>query len=111
MALFFDKDWFDARLKAVHLTRRDLAAALGLSETQVDEVWKDQRELSAREVAVLSGLLNAPTNEIANHAGVSTPVPKEATDVGREIHALKKRLDHVERMLSDVVAALKKNAP
>src|SRR5690242_5196814 len=47
MALFFDTEWFDARLAAAHLSRADVARALGLSQGEVDEVWKDQRELSA----------------------------------------------------------------
>ena len=57
MALFFDQDWFNARLAERGLTRTVLAAAAGISEADLVLVWKDQRELSAREVAdiVLAG--------------------------------------------------------
>ena len=41
MALFFDKEWFDAKLESAHLSRADLARALGLTDTQVAEIWKD----------------------------------------------------------------------
>jgi transcriptional regulator with XRE-family HTH domain len=75
MALFFDQAWFNARLAALGLGPAHVAAALGLTPDQVAEIWKDQRELKAREVAVLAALLGAPAAEIANRAGVSTPVP------------------------------------
>ena len=102
MALFFDTQWFDARLAAAHLARGDVARALGLSDGEIAEVWKDQRELSARDVATLAALLAATPQEIAHHAGISTPVPKaqiSPTDlsarlerVEAELAALKKRL-------------------
>ena len=102
MALFFDTQWFDARLAAAHLARGDVARALGLSDGEIAEVWKDQRELSARDVAMLAALLAATPQEIAHHAGISTPVPKaqiSLTDlsarlerVEAELAALKKRL-------------------
>ncbi|MBA1403606.1 DNA-binding protein, partial [Klebsiella pneumoniae] len=58
MALFFDSQWFDARLAAVGLDRGAVAAALGLNAGQIAEVWKDQRELSAHDVRLLSMLLS-----------------------------------------------------
>ena len=76
MALFFDTQWFDARLAASHLSRGDVARALGISDSEIAEVWKDQRELSARDVATLAALLAVTPQEIAKYAGVSTPVPK-----------------------------------
>jgi hypothetical protein len=75
MALFFDQAWFNARLATVNLDQGHVAAALGLTPEQVADVWKDQRELRAREVAVLAALLGAAPAEIASRAGVSTPVP------------------------------------
>lgn len=102
MALFFDGEWFDARLSAVHLTRADLARALGLGETEIGEIWKDQRELSARDVALIAALLNASAQDVAKHAGVSTPVPRS------DAHSdLAKRLERVERELEEIKALLK----
>jgi transcriptional regulator with XRE-family HTH domain len=71
MALFFDRDWFDAALARSHLARADLARALGLSDAEIAEVWKDQRELSAGQVATMAALLAVSAEEIARHAGVS----------------------------------------
>jgi transcriptional regulator with XRE-family HTH domain len=108
MALFFDSDWFESRLASVHLSRADLARALGVSEAGVAEIWKDQRELSARDVAIIASLLGTSAGEVATHAGISTPVPRtaDAHDVGRSIAALAERLDRVERLLIEVKALL-----
>jgi len=106
MALFFDSDWFDDRLAAVHLSRADLARALGVSEAGIAEIWKDQRELSVRDVSVIAALLGASAEDIATHAGISTPVPRpgDAADIGRA--DLAERLDRVERMLIEIKALL-----
>lgn len=114
MALFFDTVWFDARLQAVHLSRADLAAALGLTPEQVGEIWKDQRELSARDVAVLAGLLGVSPGDVAHRAGISTPVPaleKSATQPVTQdaaIRALSERLERVEQTLRELMATLGK---
>jgi transcriptional regulator with XRE-family HTH domain len=100
MALFFDSQWFDARLSAAGLQRADLAAALGLDAAQIAEVWKDQRELSAGDVRIMAALLAAPPAEIASRAGVSTPVPKDAAPDG--MAELGDRLARVERALAEI---------
>lgn len=102
MALFFDQAWFDARMSALALTRAPVAAALGFTEEELAEVWKDQRELRAAQVTILAGLLGVTPEEVASRAGVSTPVPKAeptlselATRLARleaEVVALKARL-------------------
>ncbi|HJW42009.1 MAG TPA: helix-turn-helix transcriptional regulator [Rhizomicrobium sp.] len=103
MALFFDSAWFDARLEAAGLTRATIAAALGLTEMQIAELWKDQRELTADNVRLLSALLGATPAEIADRAGVSTPVPKEASG---DLHELRERLTRVERALDELKALI-----
>ncbi|MEJ0042947.1 MAG: helix-turn-helix domain-containing protein [Rhizomicrobium sp.] len=102
MALFFDSAWFDARLAAAGLTRATVAAALGLTEEQIAELWKDQRELSAKDVRVLSALLAVPVAEIADRAGISTPVPKEAPADGAALRELGERLARVEDALAEI---------
>jgi transcriptional regulator with XRE-family HTH domain len=104
MALFFDSDWFDARLEALGLRRADIATALGLSAEQISELWKDQRELSAGNVRTLSALLGATAAEIADRAGVSTPIPKDAPD--DELRNIVERLDRMERTLGEIKAML-----
>jgi transcriptional regulator with XRE-family HTH domain len=99
MALFFDSQWFDERLAAAGLTRARLAQVLSLSEQQIAELWKDQRELSAREVATIASLLGATAQDVAHHAGVSTPVPQTGS-----LAEIAERLARVERMLGELKA-------
>lgn len=75
MALFFDRQWFEAKLAERALSQRVVAAAVGMSEADLVLVFKDQRELSAEEVGIFADLLGVPPTQIAHHAGVSTPVP------------------------------------
>ena len=96
MSLFFDAAWFDARLGERGLSRDVLAAAAGLSAADLALAFKDQREISAREVAVFSELLGVEAAEVARHAGVSTPTPGETVDAMARIAALERRLAALE---------------
>lgn len=107
MALFFDQHWFDQKLENVGRTHEDVAALLRLSPMQVAEIWKDQRELLPHEVGALAKFLSATPAEVADHAGVSTPVPSEdaATDLSLLLDRLEEmngRLARVERALVDL---------
>ncbi|MBX3495492.1 MAG: helix-turn-helix transcriptional regulator [Parvibaculum sp.] len=106
MALFFDQQWFDDRLQATGLTRDDVAAALGLSRPEVDEIWKDQREVTPNQVAMLARLLGAPAAEIVNRAGVATPSPSQppAGDaaLASRLADIDARLTRIERAIADL---------
>lgn len=106
MALFFDQEWFDAKLKQAGRTRDDVAAALRLARAQVDEIWKDQRELAPQEVGILAELLGETPAAIANNAGVSTPVPiaPKAGDaaVAARLAEMDERLKRIERAIADL---------
>ncbi len=108
MALFFDKDWFDAALARSHMQRDDLARALGLSDVEIAELWKDQRELSAAEVSTIAALLAVSPEDIAHHAGVSTPVPR--ADAGDALARLEARLARVETLLEDIKILLEQRS-
>lgn len=108
MSLFFDSAWFDARLKATGLSRADLAAAMGLTQQQIDEMWKDQRELKASDVRILAVLLGVPPSEVAERAGISTPIPKEMSPASADVID---RLERIEKILEEIraeIRALKK---
>ena len=103
MALFFDAGWFDAKLDAAHLSRADLARALGLSDSEIAEMWKDQRELSARHVAVIAALLSANAKDVAEHAGISTPVPAAApSDIDARLMRIERSLEELKAMLREL---------
>ncbi len=98
MALFFDAEWFDARLAERGLSRRVLAAAAGMSEAELALAYKDQRELSAEEVGVFAEVLGVPPAEVARQAGVSTPAPGGGLD--QRIAVLERRVAVLEAELA-----------
>ena len=98
MALFFDAEWFDARLAERGLSRQVMAAAAGMAEPDLALVFKDQRELSVREVAAFAELLGAGAAEIASRAGVSTPVPGQ--EAAARIDALERRVAALEAQVA-----------
>lgn len=96
MALFFDSSWFDAKLAERGLSRSVMAAVAGMSGDALELAFKDQRELSAAEVAAFAELLGANPAEVASRAGVSTPSPGAPTDAERRIAALERRVVALE---------------
>jgi transcriptional regulator with XRE-family HTH domain len=103
MALFFDAEWFDARLAERGLNRRILAAAAGMSEAELTLVYKDQRELSVDEVATFAEVLGTPAAEVARQAGVSTPVPGAGAE--QRIIALERRVAALEAEIARLKGA------
>jgi len=99
MALFFDAEWFDARLAERGLSRGVMAAAAGMSAEELALVFKDQRELSAGEVAAFAELLGVGADEVVSRAGVSTPTPGQAGSDAR-FAALERRVAALEAELA-----------
>ncbi|MEM6627678.1 MAG: hypothetical protein AAF719_13345 [Pseudomonadota bacterium] len=131
MALFFDQEWFDARLSAVGLTREALALAAGMTPDEMDLIYKDQREVEDEEVAAFANLLAADHREVADRCGVATPdwgepitasngghrlsgglSPVAATPVlslNREaLTGLHERIDRIEQLLERVLTKLER---
>jgi hypothetical protein len=109
MTLFFDTAWFDAKLQTRGATREALADHLGITLVELGELWKDQRELKSHEVLAVANFLGETPQEVADHAGVSTPVPKvPANDVemAAKLEEINGRLIKLERMMVEVKALL-----
>jgi transcriptional regulator with XRE-family HTH domain len=105
MALFFDTRWFDSRLLAMGLSHADVSAALGVTGEQLSEIWKDQRELSVKDVRLLAALLGTDVKEISERAGIATPMPRAAADLGeiaQKLEALTERFERLERSVEDI---------
>jgi transcriptional regulator with XRE-family HTH domain len=96
MALFFDAPWFDEKLSERGLSRAVLASVAGVSEDQLALVFKDQRELSAGQVAAFAELLGVSAAEVANRAGISTPTPGTGPSADRRIVELERRVAALE---------------
>jgi len=97
MALFFDAEWFDARLAERGLGRAVLAAVAGISEADLALVYKDQREVSATEIAAFAEILGVTPTEAALRAGVSTRAPGD--DPLSRIAALEARVADLEAVI------------
>lgn len=123
MGIFFDQDWFDARLKAAGLTRGSMAQAAGMTMDEVEMVFSDRRELEAGEVRAIARVLSVDPREIASRSGLAdlqeevlsmTPrFDRSASPAGagyqvtREVIAgIHERMDRLERMLEMVLAKL-----
>jgi transcriptional regulator with XRE-family HTH domain len=100
MALFFDAPWFDGKLAERGLSRTALAAVAGLGEAELALVFKDQRELSAGQVAAFAELLGVTPAEVANRAGIATPVPASTPDLSARLTALERRVAALETELA-----------
>lgn len=105
MALFFDSKWFDSRMAAMGLSHNDVASALGLTREELNEMWKDQRELSVKDVRLFAALLGTDVKEISERAGIATPVPRASGDLGeisQKLDVLLERVNRLERGFEDI---------
>jgi transcriptional regulator with XRE-family HTH domain len=93
---------------ALGLSRDDLATALGLTQTEIAEMWKDQRELRPSDVRIIAALLGTSPAEIAEHAGISTPLPK---DDGQSMREVVQRLDRLEETVAELKALILSREP
>ncbi len=106
MALFFDSRWFDDHLATVGQNRDALAAHLGLSRTEIDMAFKDQRELTGKEVTALAAFIGQPVAEVVNRAGIATPQPGTTTPAPDRIERLEQRIHTLEKQVADLTQQL-----
>ncbi|MCF4164333.1 hypothetical protein L2U69_01565 [Zavarzinia compransoris] len=114
MALFFDANWFDQRLRLLGLGRASIAATLGIADDEVEALFKDQRELKPTEVVTLAALLAVPVAELAQRAGAGTVAPETAPEgpfearleaVEQAMQRLEERMSRVESLLARATEA------
>lgn len=114
MALFFDQKWFNAQLGAAGLSHDELAKALGLTRDELNEMWKDQREILEREIGTMALLLGASEDEVRKRGGIqgspdaraalrakrsaadSAPDPGSQSDVASRLADIEARLAALE---------------
>ena len=103
MALFFDQLWYDARLAERGLTRAVLAAVAGMTGEELALAYKDQRELTAPQIAAFAELLGVPLAEAARRAGVgahAAALPMESLSLDQRVAALEARVAALEAELA-----------
>jgi transcriptional regulator with XRE-family HTH domain len=108
MSLFFDADWFDARLTARGLDRAALAVAAGLERTDLHAVFTNERAPTAEELSAFATVLGADLVEVTLRSGVATRDADPAGDAGDRIESIEARLDAIDNWLKEFEAATKK---
>ena len=103
MALFFDRDWYEARLAERGLSRSVLAAVAHMDEASLELAFKDQRELSWSELTAFAELLGVTTAEAALYAGVRPP-PDPVDAQAKRIATLEARVAALEARLGKLEA-------
>ncbi len=120
MALFFDYEWFDDRLKSLGLGRDSLARNSGMTVDEIDMIFDDRRAISVSEIHSFADTLSVNPEIIAKYCGVSDlaletriqeiaggPENSVETGVSREmIMGLHERIDRVEQLLEMVLTKL-----
>jgi hypothetical protein len=101
MSLFFDADWFDARLAALRLDRGDLASAAGLERSELHRVFTNERAATAAELDAFAKLLAVDIVEVTLRSGVAAREPEPAEDPGARIESIEARLDAIDHWLDE----------
>ncbi|CAN5551275.1 hypothetical protein BH10PSE4_BH10PSE4_19140 [soil metagenome] len=99
MALFFDQAWYDARLAERGLARAVLAAVAGMSSDELALAYKDQRELTAGQIAAFAEVLGVPLAEAARRAGVGAHAmapPAASLSLEHKVASLEQRVAALE---------------
>jgi hypothetical protein len=100
LSLFFDADWFDARLAEKGLDRGALAASAGLNRETLHQIVINERQAAPAELAAFAELLGVDMIEISLRSGISTrPAPSAETDAAARLDDLDARLDRIDRWL------------
>ncbi|MBI3437759.1 MAG: helix-turn-helix transcriptional regulator [Proteobacteria bacterium] len=110
MSLFFDADWFDARLAERWLDRAALAACAGIDTSQLEQLFTNQRAPTAHELEAFAKLLSKDLVEVTLRAGVATRAEQQGETSSARIEDIEARLDAVDAWLQEFEAAARKRA-
>ena len=106
MSLFFDADWFDARLAERGLDRAALAIAAGLERGDLHAVFTNERVATASELSAFATCLGTDLVEVTLKSGVA-----ERTDPGADtadrIESIEARLKAIDDWLAEFESAKK----
>lgn len=108
MSLFFDADWFDARLSTRGLDRNDLAACAKLERTDLHRLFTNERPATAEEIAAFAALLEADVVEINVRCGVMNAQRETPSDPAGRIEDIEARLNEIDRWLAELEAGKKR---
>ena len=110
MSLFFDADWFDARLAERWLDRNALAACARIDASELERLFTNERAPNAQELQAFATLLSADLVEITLRAGVAVRPAAGDGGASTRIEDIEARLDAVDAWLEEFEAASRKRA-
>ncbi|MBL8537803.1 MAG: hypothetical protein JNM59_10415 [Hyphomonadaceae bacterium] len=108
MSLFFDADWFDARLAARGLDRGALAAAAGLQRGELHRVFVNERAATPEELGAFATVLGADIVEVTLRSGIAARADGGAEDSAARIESIEARLDAIDSWIEEFERARKR---
>lgn len=102
MSLFFDADWFDAKLAARGLDRGALAEAAGLERSELHLLFTNERAASAAELNAFAELLEAKLVEVTLRAGIAARAADEDAGADDRLASIEQRLDAIDDWLAEL---------
>jgi hypothetical protein len=106
MSLFFDADWFDARLAERGLDRAALAIAAGLERSDLHAIFTNTRVATAAELDAFAGCLGCDLVEVTLRSGVADRADP-AGDANDRIQSIEARLKAIDDWLAEFESAKK----
>ena len=111
MSLFFDADWFDAKLDERGLDRAALAIAAGIERTDLHAVFINERAPTPEELVTFARVLQADLVEVTLKSGVAArEAPPEDAAPSDRIESIEARLDAIDSWLAEFEAQSRKKA-
>ncbi len=107
MALFFDADWFDARLAERNLDRAALAAAAGLERAELHRIFTNERAPTPEELTTFATVLAATLVEVTLRSGVANRDANPEAGAEDRIESIEARLDAIDNWLKEFEASKK----
>jgi hypothetical protein len=120
VALFFDFDWFDDRLKSLGLGRDNLARNAGMTIDEIDMIFDDKRRISVSEINSFADTLSVSPEIVAKYCGVGDlQLERRIQDSGESVSqngemavsremimGIHERLDRLESLVEMVLTKL-----
>jgi len=109
MSLFFDADWFDAKLGERGLDRAALAIAAGVERAELHRVFTNERVATSGELKAFATCLGADLIEVTLRSGVAQRAAPEEDTEGR-IESIEAKLNAIDDWLAEFERSQKKSA-
>lgn len=107
MSLFFDGEWFDARLHELGLDRGALAHCAGLERAQLHRLFTNERSATMDELNAFAQLLGVDLLQVALRSGVSERTAPGG-DASSRIESIEARLNAIDAWLDELEQSAKK---